>query len=75
VTSPTDNPQRKNPESQQEFELKLRALSGVGWSTSPTQRLRLGLKRLLRDFGLRCTECRPWTPNSSPQQKQIELHE
>jgi hypothetical protein len=65
MTTPIDNSQGKNPESQQEFELKLRALSGVGWSTSPTQRLRLGLKRRLRDFGLRCTECKPARqPNS-----------
>jgi hypothetical protein len=41
---------RTEPET---ITLVLRPLTS-GWRTSPTQRLRLALKRLLRDYGLRC---------------------
>lgn len=48
-TSETEEPDR--------FTLTLRALPG--WPTPPLQRLRAALKRLLRNYGLRCTEARP----------------
>lgn len=42
-----------------DYVLRLRPISGFGWSTPPVQRLRLALKRLSRTFGFVCTECRP----------------
>jgi hypothetical protein len=41
-----------------DFLLRLRPLTS-GWQTSPTQRLRLALKVLLRAFGLRCISAKP----------------
>lgn len=43
------------------FALELRAVPG-NWQTPPVLRLRAALKRLLRNYGLRCTSCRPVTP-------------
>jgi hypothetical protein len=42
------------------FTLTLRPLPG--WPLPPWQRLRAGLKRLLRNHGLRCITCRPSAP-------------
>jgi hypothetical protein len=47
---------------EKEFALRLRPLHGFGWSTAPEQRLKLALKRLLRDYGLRCVQCAPQPP-------------
>jgi len=44
---------------QPHFVIRLKPLSGFGWSISPEQRLRGLLKLALRRFGLRCVECRP----------------
>jgi hypothetical protein len=41
-----------------DFILRLRPLTS-GWQTTPTQRLRLALKVLLRAFGLRCVDAKP----------------
>jgi hypothetical protein len=51
-----------NRGTEQEFTLRLKALSGWGWQTPPWMRLRAALKRLLRDYGLRCVECAPHQP-------------
>lgn len=40
------------------YTLTLKPLE-TGWQTRPELRLRAALKRLLRDYGLRCIECRP----------------
>jgi len=45
--------------SKTQFIVRLQALSGFGWSTSPEQRLRGLLKVALRRFGFRCVACRP----------------
>lgn len=42
-----------------EFCLRLRPLTGRGWTAPATQRLRWALKFLLRRFGFRAVECRP----------------
>ncbi|MHC1765195.1 MAG: hypothetical protein AB9869_12990 [Verrucomicrobiia bacterium] len=42
-----------------ELTLRLEALTGPGWRTDPVLRLRAALKRLLRDYGMKCTDCRP----------------
>lgn len=52
-------------EHNEEFYLRLRPLTGPGWRTAPAQRLKLALKRLGRDYGLRCIECRPETPDDT----------
>jgi hypothetical protein len=39
-----------------------------GWPTSPEQRLKMGLKRLLRSHGLRCTDCRPFAPRDEKKE-------
>jgi len=40
------------------YQLTLTPLAGK-WSAPPVQRLRALLKRALRDYGLRCIQCRP----------------
>ena len=40
------------------FTLTLRPVPG-NWQTPPEQRLRAALKRLLRNYGLRCIHCQP----------------
>jgi len=43
------------------YRLVLEALPG-NWRVEPAQRLRAALKRLLRNYGLRCVACRPVAP-------------
>lgn len=55
-----------------EFALLLRA-DVNGWWFSPEHRLRAALKVMLRRYGLRCLECRPYvrpvhTSQHSPEQ-------
>lgn len=44
-------------ESTSTFVITLRPLIGPGWGTAPEQRLRHALKKLYRNFGLRCLAC------------------
>ena len=43
------------------YTIELRAVPG-NWLTPPEQRLRAALKRLLRNYGLRCIKCQPTAP-------------
>jgi hypothetical protein len=45
------------------YTLTLRPLPG--WPLPPLQRLRAGIKRLLRNHGLRCTRCQPTPPHEA----------
>jgi hypothetical protein len=46
------------------YTIELRAVPGR-WLTPPEQRLRAALKRLLRNYGLRCTRCQPVAPDEA----------
>jgi sugar phosphate isomerase/epimerase len=54
----------KAPES---YTLTLRPQPG-NWQTPPEQRLRAALKRLLRNYGLRCIKCQPTAPDEAEPQ-------
>ena len=47
------------------YQLTLRPEPG-NWLVSPEQRLRAGLKRLLRNHGLRCLSCKPIEAPAAP---------
>jgi hypothetical protein len=47
------------------YVLTLKPLTGA-WRVPPWQRLRAALKRLSRDYGLRCVECRPTPIKKAP---------
>ena len=47
------------------YHLELEPIPG-NWRTPPLLRLRAALKRLLRNYGLRCVACRPAAPPEQP---------
>ena len=55
-----------------QYHLELEPIPG-NWKVEPVLRLRAALKRLKRNYGLRCVACRPVTPSPADKASTNDL--